>query len=115
MGSHVGVNKILNKVLQRYYCEAIRDLSNSTVQRRGTPYKRTVIAVAGSFARANQENRYLLIAMGYFTKCPGPYSIPKQEGWTAADTREWAGLDLQSGLIQGGLQRMRVSKTSRTA
>jgi hypothetical protein len=51
----------------------------------GAPFERIVIDIAGPFPRIDQENRYLLIAMDYFTKWPEAYAIPSQEASTVAE------------------------------
>jgi hypothetical protein len=51
----------------------------------GTPFEKMGINVAESFPRSDQENRYLKIAMHYFTKWPEAYAIPNQEASTLAE------------------------------
>jgi hypothetical protein len=51
----------------------------------GAPFERIAIDVAGPFPRSDQGNRYLLIAMDYFTKWPEAYAIPNQEAATVAE------------------------------
>jgi hypothetical protein len=51
----------------------------------GAPYERIAIDVAGPFPLSYQGDRYLLIAMDYFTKCPEAYAIPNQEASTIAE------------------------------
>jgi hypothetical protein len=50
----------------------------------GAPFERMVIDVAGPFLLGDQGNRYLLIAMDYFTKWPEAYAIPNKEVSTIA-------------------------------
>jgi hypothetical protein len=40
------------------------------------PFEGIAVDVSGPLRRRDQGNRYLLIAMDYFTKWPEPYSIP---------------------------------------
>jgi hypothetical protein len=77
---------------------------------------------------ADQGNRYLLIATGYFTRWPQAFAIPAQEAWTVAEvvvtsfrrfeilrelrSDQWRKLD--SRLLQEVLQRLWVSKTRMT-
>jgi hypothetical protein len=49
------------------------------------PFERIAIDIAGPFPESESENRYLLIAMDYFTKWPEVYVIPNQEVSTVAD------------------------------
>jgi hypothetical protein len=96
----------------------------------GAPFERIAIDVVGPFPRSGQENRYLLIAMDYFTKWPEMYVIPNQEASTIAETlvtnffcrfgipRELhsdQGRNFESRLQQEVLQRLGVSKTRTTA
>jgi hypothetical protein len=43
------------------------------------------VLVAGPFPWSDQGNRYLLIAMDYFTKWSEAYAIPNQEVLTVAE------------------------------
>jgi transposase InsO family protein len=95
----------------------------------GAPFERIAIDVAGPFPRSDKGNRYLLIAMDYFTKWPEVYAIPNQEASTIAEAlvtnffcrfgipRELhsdQGRNFCSHLLQEVLQRLRVSKTRTT-
>jgi hypothetical protein len=51
----------------------------------GAPFERIAIDIAGPFPRSDQGNRYLLIAMDYFTKWLEAYAIPNQEAATVAE------------------------------
>jgi transposase InsO family protein len=92
----------------------------------GAPFERIAIDVAGVFLLSDQGNRYLLIAMDYFTKRPEAYAIPNQEASTIAEAlvtnffcrftipRELhsdQGHNFESHLLQEILQRLGVSKT----
>jgi hypothetical protein len=50
----------------------------------GALFEKIAIDVAGPFPRNDQGNRYLLIAMDYFTKWPEACGIPNQEASTVA-------------------------------
>jgi hypothetical protein len=50
----------------------------------GAPFEKRAIDVAGPFPLSDKENRYLLIAMDYFTKWPEAYAILNQEASTIA-------------------------------
>jgi transposase InsO family protein len=95
----------------------------------GAPFEGITIDVAGPFPRRDQGNRYLLIAMDYFTKWPEAYAIPGQEASTVADVlvtnffcrfgipRELhsdQGRNFESRLLQEILQRLGVSKARNT-
>ena len=95
----------------------------------GAPFERVAIDIAGPFPRSDQGNRYLLIAMDYFTKWPEVYAIPNQEASTIAEVlvanffcrfgipRELhsdQGRNFESHLLKEVLQRLGVSKTRTT-
>jgi hypothetical protein len=44
----------------------------------GAPFEIIAIDIAGLFLRSEQGNRYLMIAINYFTKCPEVYAISNQ-------------------------------------
>jgi transposase InsO family protein len=95
----------------------------------GAPFERIAIDVAGPFPRSDQGNRYLLVAMDYFTKWPEVYAISNQEASTVAEAlvtnffcrfgipRELhsdQGRNFESHLLQEVLQCLGVSKTRTT-
>jgi hypothetical protein len=102
-GIHLGVNETLNKVRQKYYwlqargdvekCDTCAAGCGPRTRNRGqmhqynvgAPLERKTINVAESFPRRDQGNRYLLIAMDYFTKWPESYAIPNQDASTVAE------------------------------
>jgi hypothetical protein len=51
----------------------------------GAPLERRAIDIAGPFPQSDRGNRYLLIAVDYFTKWPEVHPIPNQEASTVAD------------------------------
>jgi hypothetical protein len=51
----------------------------------GAPFERVAVDIAGRFPESDRGNRYLLLAMDYFTKWPEVYAIPNQESSTVAD------------------------------
>jgi hypothetical protein len=51
----------------------------------GAPFGRIAVVVAGAFPRSDQENRYLLIAVDYFTTWQEACAIPSQEASTVAE------------------------------
>jgi hypothetical protein len=92
----------------------------------GAPFERIAIDVAGPFPRSDQGNRYLLIAMDYFTKWPEVYAVPNQEATTITEAlvtnfscvfgippelHSDRGRKFESHLLQEVLQRLGVSKT----
>jgi hypothetical protein len=107
-GSHLGINKTPTKVRQSFYwLQARSDIEKWCRQRDacaasrgpwtrnrgqmhqynvGTPFERIAIDVAEPFPWRDQGNRYLLIAMDYFTKWPEVCPIPNQEASTTAET-----------------------------
>ena len=95
----------------------------------GAPFERIAINIAGPFPDSDKGNRYLLIAMNYFTKWPEVYAIPNQEASTVADTlvtnffcrfgvpmelHSDQGRNFESRLIQEVQERLRVNKTRTT-
>jgi transposase InsO family protein len=95
----------------------------------GAPFERVAIDIAGPFPQSDRGNRYLLIAIDYFTKWPEVYPIPNQEALTVADAlvtnifcrfgvpRELysdKGSNFESQLMQEVLQRLVVGKTRTT-
>ncbi|UYV74972.1 K02A2.6-like [Cordylochernes scorpioides] len=50
----------------------------------GAPFERIAIDVIGPFPVTEGGNRYILVAMDYFTKWPEAYAIPNQEATTVA-------------------------------
>jgi transposase InsO family protein len=91
-------------------------------------FERIAIHVAVPFPRSGQGNRYILIAMDYFTKWPEVYAVPNQEATTIGEAlvtdfcrfgipREFhsdQGRNFESHLLQEVLQRLGVSKTRTT-
>ena len=47
--------------------------------------ERIAIDVMGSFVLSDRGNRYLLVAMDYFSKWPEAYAIPRQDAETVAE------------------------------
>jgi hypothetical protein len=95
----------------------------------GAPFERIAIDVAGPFPLTDQGNRYLLIAIDYFTKLPEAYALPNQEVSSVAKAlvtnffcyfcipREIyndQGCNIESRLLQEILQRLEVSNTRTT-
>jgi hypothetical protein len=91
-------------------------------------FERITIDIAGPFPLSYRGNRYLLIAIDYFTKWLEAYAIPNQEASTIAEAlvknfchfgipRELhsdQGRNFESHLLQELLQHLEVSKTRTT-
>jgi hypothetical protein len=106
-GGHLGVDKTLNKVRQRFYslqarsdiekwcqeCDTCAASRGPRTRNRGqmhqynvgAPFERLAIDVAGPCPLSDHGNQYILIAMDYFTKWPEAYAILNQEASTIAE------------------------------
>ncbi|KAI5743998.1 hypothetical protein M8J77_024652 [Diaphorina citri] len=106
-GGHLGINKTLDKLRERFYWlhmkqdveDWIRRCSNCAGSKGprtrsrgelqkyvvGAPFERIAIDVAGPFPETNNGNRYILVIMDYFSKWPEAFAIPNQEATTVAD------------------------------
>jgi hypothetical protein len=149
-GGHLGTNKTIDKVRQRYYWLHLRDdverwcqqcdtcVASQGPRTRshglmhqyvGALFERIAIDIAGPFPESDGGNRYLLIAMDYFTKWPEVYAIPNQEASTVADAlvssffchfgvpmelHSDQGRNFESRLMQEVVERLAVSKTRTT-
>ncbi|KAJ8356847.1 hypothetical protein SKAU_G00196410 [Synaphobranchus kaupii] len=98
---HFGVNKTLHRVRRSFYwvtcwrdvqafccqcdpCTARKgptDQSRAPLQqyRVGAPVERVAIDVLGPFPRTPRGNRFVIVAMDYFSKWPEAYAVPDQE------------------------------------
>ncbi|UYV73615.1 K02A2.6-like [Cordylochernes scorpioides] len=105
-GAHFGINKTLKKVRERFYwvyyhedverwykeCDRCAASKGPKTRSRGVmreynmgvPFERIAIDVAGPFPVTEGGNKYILVAMDYFTKWPEAYAIPNQEATTVA-------------------------------
>jgi len=105
-GGHLGANKTMDKIRQRYYWLRLRDdverwfrhcdacAANRGPRTRsrvlihqynvGAPFERIAVDIAGPFPKSDRGNRNLLVDMDYFTKWPEVNAIPNQETSTVA-------------------------------
>ncbi|UYV64930.1 K02A2.6-like [Cordylochernes scorpioides] len=107
-GGHFGIAKTLGKVKERFYwagCRAsvekwVRQCTESASRKGpktrsraklktynvGAPFERIAIDIMGPLPRSDMGNRYILVAMDYFTKWPEKFSLADQEAETVAET-----------------------------
>ena len=103
---HFGVSKTLHRLKQRFYwqncrfdvkqwCENCDECSSKKGPRRkpkgplklynvGAPMERIAVDVMGPLPVTKKGNKYLLVAMDYFTKWPEAYALQDQEAKTVA-------------------------------
>nr|XP_055054004.1 uncharacterized protein LOC129439426 [Misgurnus anguillicaudatus] len=104
---NIGVNKTLKRVRQEFYWTTCRrdvesfcrqcdtctakkgppGQSHAPLQQRqvGCPMDRVAVDVLGPFPQTQRGNRFVVVAMDYFTKWPEAYAVPNQEARTVAD------------------------------
>ncbi|KAL7863372.1 hypothetical protein SRHO_G00123560 [Serrasalmus rhombeus] len=104
---HFGVNKTLRQLRQRIYWPGCRtdvelfvhccdtctakkgpmEKSRAPLQplQSGAPMERVAMDVLGPFPRTEAGNRYVLVAMDFFTKWPEAYVVPDQSAVTTAE------------------------------
>ena len=105
-GGHFGAKKTLQRLRQRFYWVGMRsDVSEwcrtckvccakkgpHAVQRAplqlvlaGAPMERVAVDITGPLPLSASGNKYICVAMDYFTKWPEAYAIPNQEATTVA-------------------------------
>uniref|UniRef100_A0A674P0I3 Gypsy retrotransposon integrase-like protein 1 n=1 Tax=Takifugu rubripes TaxID=31033 RepID=A0A674P0I3_TAKRU len=104
---HFGVTKTLHRLRSRFYWPGCRQdvelyvhrCDPCTVQKGptrrshaplqqyqvGAPMERVGVDILGPFPTTDQGNRYVLVAMDYFTKWPEAYAVPDQSASTTAE------------------------------
>ncbi|TWW54740.1 hypothetical protein D4764_0276330, partial [Takifugu flavidus] len=104
---HFGVTKTLHRLRSRLYWPGCRQdvelyvhrCDPCTVQKGptrrlhaplqqyqvGAPMERVGVDILGPFPTTDQGNRYVLVAMDYFTKWPEAYAVPDQSASTTAE------------------------------
>ena len=106
-GGHMGTQKTMSKLRARFFwvgqrldvkrwcesCHICQSNMGPSLKRRapmqqynvGYPGERVAIDVLGPLPETSAGNRYLLVLMDYFTKCPEAYALPNQEASTIAN------------------------------
>ena len=106
MSGHFGRAKTFQRVRDRFYWKGCRNDVNNWCKRCdicsarkgpkrrqrgpagvyvvGAPMERVAVDILGPLPLTDQGNRYLLVAMDYFTKWPEVYPLPDQEASTIA-------------------------------
>ena len=107
-GGHLGVNKTMEKVRQRFYwlrykhdveewcrrCEVCAECKGPQRKTKGlmqlynvgVPFERIALDVAGPFPITKNGNRYILVIADYFTKWTEAIALPNQEAETIVET-----------------------------
>lgn len=105
--AHFGVNKTLLRLRSRFYWPGCRQdveihvhrCDTCTAQKGptqrshgplqqyqvGAPMERVAVDILGPFPTTERGNRYVLVAMDYFTKWPEAYAVPDQSATTTAE------------------------------
>jgi hypothetical protein len=105
-GGHLGVKKTLSRLRQRFYWIGMRQdveewcrscdvccakkgpkrhgRAPLQLYQVGSPMERVAVDIAGPLTMTTSGNRYICVAMDYFTKWPEAYAIPNQEATTIA-------------------------------
>ncbi|KAK2898063.1 hypothetical protein Q8A73_014443 [Channa argus] len=103
---HFGNSKTVRRLRQRFYwpgcrqdaelhvhwCDDCTAQKGPTQRSRGpvqqylvgAPMERVGVDILGPFPTTEDGNRYILVAMDYFTKWPAAYAVPDQTATTAA-------------------------------
>ena len=106
-GGHLGVRKTLSRLRQRYYWVGLRKdveewcrACNICCARKGpprrhraplqlyqvgAPMERVAVDIVGPLPTTAAGNRFLCVAMDYFTKWPEAYALPNHEATTVAE------------------------------
>ena len=148
---HFSVNKTLCRVRHRFYwvgcgrdvklycsrCNVCASRKGPAKKQRapmkmynvGAPMERVAIDVLGPLPLTEKGNKYLLIAMDYFTKWPEAFAIPNQEATTVAkvlveeffcrfgvplEIHSDQGRNFESTVFQEVCKLLRVNKTRTT-
>ncbi|KAK2894334.1 hypothetical protein Q8A73_016818, partial [Channa argus] len=132
---HFGNSKTVRRLRQRFYwpgcrqdaelhvhcCDDCTAQKGPTQRSRGplqqylvgAPMERVGVDILGPFPTTEAGNRYILVAMDYFTKWPEAYAVPDQTATTAAQ-RLVEDMFSRFGMFAEVCQRLGVRKTRTT-
>ena len=115
-GGHLGLKRTLCRLKQRVYwvglrrdvrdwcrtckvCAAKKGPARKTraplqLYQAGAPMQRMAVDIAGPFPRTRRGNRFICVAMDYFTKWPEACALPNHEAERGCEEEETRGVNV---------------------